>query len=308
MSNGGCFGSCFGGGGKTQPEKPPTPPVETPVENTHEEVTPPPETPKSMVKAYWVRSADALKIGANMMRQQGITDLFIIVNRFGGEYDYNTFIPKLIAKFEGNPRVHAWVKCFRDKGDNWVDPADLKFQNTLLDIMEKIVDIPGLNGVHLDYIRYSGVESKNRAAHQQTPHGKETIADFVMKVYNHTKSTKPSLKLSAALMPEGAGNADSYGQDYKELAEYLDWLCPMIYKGNYKKDTAWIGKTTDYINKKAPDKVLSGLQTYRSDEDPTPIPEAELTGDINAALDNGAVGFVLFRYGLANYSGVPKTP
>lgn len=68
--------------------------------------------------------------------------------------------------------------------------------------------------------------------------------------------------VSAAVMSEGPGNADAYGQDFEEFGKYLDWICPMIYKGNYKTDTAWIGKSTAYINNKASGNVITGLQTY----------------------------------------------
>jgi len=242
------------------------------------------------IKAYWVWSKDVMNIDANLMRQQGITDLFVLIGRFGGDNDYSTFLPKVIAKFRGNPRIHAWMPCFKDNDKNWVDPANESFKNQLLDTISKINAVQGLSGIHLDYIRYPG------NANGQTSY----INDFVSKARQRCQGKI----LSAAVMPEGAGNAQAYGQDYGELGKYLDWICPMIYKGNYKADTAWIGKATAYINNRAPGKVIAGLQTYRSDDDPTKLPEQELNGDINMALQSGAKGFALFRYGLANYEGI----
>ncbi|MBM3703054.1 MAG: hypothetical protein FJW63_08745 [Actinobacteria bacterium] len=302
MANRGCFGINFGGNGKKQQETPDNHTIDTSVIDNKGDT--PKTTSKDIIKAYWVWSEDSLKMDVNLIKQQGITDLFVISDRFGGNNYYETFLPKVVAKFNGNPRIHAWIPCFKDKDKKWVNPADEGFQNTLLDIIGKISAIAGLNGIHLDYVRYTGDKKNNQAASQQTPHGKITITNFVEKVENKVKSTNPGLKLSAALMPEGQSNADSYGQDYQELAKYLDWLCPMIYKGNYKgADTVWIGKKTSYINDKAQNKVIAGLQGYRSDDDPTKIPESELKADIQIALDNGAIGFALFRYGLADYSG-----
>jgi transglutaminase-like putative cysteine protease len=106
-------------------------------------------------------------------------------------------------------------------------------------------------------------------------------------------------------MPEGSANAHYYGQDYGQLAKYLDFLVPMIYKGNYGKNTAWIGTTTKYIVSKANGKpVIVGLQTYKSDSNLAKLTATELNQDIKAATDNGASGYALFRYGLldANFS------
>ena len=113
----------------------------------------------------------------------------------------------------------------------------------------------------------------------------------------------PSTALSASLMPEGSVNAYYYGQDYSKLATYLDFLVPMVYKGNYKADTDWIGRMTNYIVSQANGKpVLVGLQTYRSDNDLSRLPAAELEQDINKALEKGASGYVLFRYGFVDLS------
>jgi hypothetical protein len=152
--------------------------------------------------------------------------------------------------------------------------------------------IPGVGGVHLDYIRYTGNA-------YQVPNSTATITGIVKRISEAVKSVNPGLLLSAALMPEKASNAYYYGQDYTQLAEYLDVLVPMAYKGNYRAGTSWIENVTAYIKSRSPGaEVWTGLQTYRSDADVTPIPADELRADINAALRGGADGYALFRYGL----------
>ncbi|MBM4240145.1 MAG: hypothetical protein FJ150_00435, partial [Euryarchaeota archaeon] len=168
-------------------------------------------------------------------------------------------------------------------------------------------------GIHLDYVRYSGVG--NNAAYKH-PKGTETITNFVKNVYNTVKSIKQKVAVSAALMPEGSVNAYYYGQDYGQLSKYLDFLVPMIYKGNYGQNTAWIGSTTKYIVDHANGKpVVAGIQTYRSDKDLTSLSADELRQDIKAAMDKGAAGYVLFRLGLidqnffnSDNSVVPSDP
>ncbi|MGZ7119166.1 MAG: pseudomurein-binding repeat-containing protein, partial [Methanobacterium sp.] len=78
----------------------------------------------------------------------------------------------------------------------------------------------------------------------------------------------------------------------------------MIYKGNYGKDTAWIGTTTKYIVDHTVDAngnkipVIAGLMTYISDYDTTKLSADDLYKDVKSAMDNGASGYVLFRYGM----------
>jgi hypothetical protein len=100
-------------------------------------------------------------------------------------------------------------------------------------------------------------------------------------------------------MPEGSVNAYYYGQDYTELSKYLDFIVPMIYKGNYGKDTSWIGTTTKYIVNHSNGKpVIVGIQTYRSDSNLEKLSLSEINTDIKKAIQNGAAGYCLFRYGV----------
>ena len=52
-------------------------------------------------------------------------------------------------------------------------------------------------------------------------------------------------------MPEGYSNTYYYGQDYGRLADYLDFLVPMTYPGNYNVNNAWIAKEIKYIVSRA---------------------------------------------------------
>jgi hypothetical protein len=173
---------------------------------------------------------------------------------------------------------------------------------TISDIIKKY----GVNGINLDYVRYPGTAYKYSSS-------TAAITSFVQKVSETVKGINPKVGVSADLMPEGSVNAYYYGQDYSQLSQYLDFLVPMIYKGNYGKDTAWIGTTTKYIVSQANGKpVIVGLQTYVSDSNLTKIPTSELNQDIKAASDNGASGYALFRYGLvdgnfSDTSGISST-
>jgi len=179
---------------------------------------------------------------------------------------------------------------------------DSTYNNNLLSYIQSTSNYANLYGIHLDYIRYSGVTSLNHAAWQEP--GGETAAvnavtSFVQKVRSGMKT---SAVLSAALMPEGATNAHTYGQDYSRLADYLDFLVPMTYEGNYNANNDWITSATNYIVTLAKGKpVYPVLTTYWSDSNTRVLTSAELDADAQAAKDGGASGFILFRYGIGSY-------
>ena len=206
----------------------------------------------------------------------------------------------ILRKFQNSGiRIHAWITCFKDANGNWIDPANTTQRSTLLNFITDITKNYSIDGIHLDYVRYSGVGENAAKMH---PGATNTITSFVKDVYNTVKSIKPKVAVSAAVMPEGANNANIYGQDYRALAPYLDFLVPMIYRGNYAKDTAWIGTTTKYIVEHAGEKpVIAGLQTYVSDYDTSLLTADDLNQDIKSATDNGASGYALFRYGMVSH-------
>jgi transglutaminase-like putative cysteine protease len=166
------------------------------------------------------------------------------------------------------------------------------FNNNLIKTITDITTKYNIAGIFLDYVRYPGTAYKYSGS-------TSAITNFVHTVHDTVKLIKPNVAVSAALMPEGSVNAYYYGQDYSQLSQYLDFLVPMVYKGNYGKTTAWIGTTTNYIVSKANGKpVIVGLQTYKSDSNLAKLSASELMQDIKAAAENGASGYVLFRYGL----------
>jgi hypothetical protein len=245
----------------------------------------------SNVHAIWISADDVKNVTLNELKNAGITDVFVKSNRISAP-TYPSVLNDIIGKLKDSGiRVHAWISCFVDSNGNWVDPQDKTYTNQLMTAITDITKNYNVDGIHLDYVRYPGT------AYQHSG-GTEAITAFVKQVYQTVKSIKPKVAVSAALMPEGDVNAYYYGQDYQQLSSYLDFLVPMIYKGNYNKDTAWIGSTVKYIVNHSNGKpVVAGLQTYRSDSNLTVIPTSEIYGDIKSAQDNGASGYALFKYG-----------
>ena len=247
------------------------------------------------VHGIWLNAGDVSKISVSELKNANITDIFVKANLISTP-TYKTVLNDIVSKFQNTGiRIHAWITCFKDANGNWVDPANVTQRQNLLNMINDIAKNYNVDGIHLDYVRYSGVG--DNAANKHT-NATETITSFVRDVWNTVKAIDPDIAVSTAVMPEGSSNAYIYGQDYAKLAPYVDFLVPMIYKGNYAKDTAWIGTTTKYIVDQAGGKpVIAGLQAYVSDYDTTKLSASELNQDIKSATDNGASGYALFRYG-----------
>lgn len=186
-----------------------------------------------------------------------------------------------------------------------VSGYDYTYRNNLLSYIQTTSNYADLKGIHLDYIRYSGVASKGHAAWQEhggVPSAVNAVTGFVQQTRS---KIKPSAELSAAVMPEGRINGDLYGQDYSKLADYVDFLVPMTYEGNYHANNTWITDSITYIVNHAKGKpVYAGFTTYQSDDDVN-RPADDIDAEVQSAKLGGAAGFVLFRYGTAGYENVP---
>lgn len=230
---------------------------------------------------YWLFGADMNKVNLETLKKNGVTDIFLNYYAFTahGESKVKSWIKK--AK-TNNINVHIWVQCFYD--GTWHNPKTYDLTSKLKEI-KKYASITNVKGIHLDYLRYPGNAYK-------TSGGADAITNFVKKV----RSQNPKVFLSCAVMPETECKK-YYGQDIEALGKIVDAVIPMQYKGNYKGGADWLKSTTKFFSGKA--KIWSGLQTYKSDENPVALSSTEILNDAKTCISNGAKGIMLFRYGLS---------
>ena len=107
---------------------------------------------------------------------------------------------------------------------------------------------------------------------------------------------------TVATMPDAPGvdSGPYYGQDYGQLAQHVDAICPMLYKGNYNLTDAKLTSAAAYMENEAPGKIWVALQTYYSDSNVTTLPASDLLADANA-VKPGVEGVGFFRYGLLDF-------
>ena len=230
---------------------------------------------------YWVFGKDMLNVNLQNLKNNGVTDLFLNYYAFTthGESKVLNWIQE--AKNKGI-NVHIWMQCFYD--GSWHNPVNTDLTSRVNEA-KKYASMKNVYGVHLDYLRYPGNAYK-------TTGGADAITNFVKKV----RSQIPNTFLSCAVMPEDSCKY-YYGQDIEALGKIVDAVMPMQYKGNYNAGSDWLARTSKSFSSKA--TIWSGLQSYKSDDNPTMLSSSELLSDAKTCINNNAKGAILFRYGLS---------
>ena len=242
---------------------------------------------------YWVWSGDMDKVDFDKLSKNGVNIVFLNSYAFK-DHGYKDVMNWIKKANDHGIEVHIWMQIF-NTGD-WISPVKNGTPNTgyfnyKIEEAKYYAGLEGVSGLQMDYIRYEGNAYKD-------PNGTAAINEFVKNYTKSVKEVKPSLTVSATVMPE-ANATYYYGQDIPKMGEYVDVIVPMMYKGNYESDSEWIKNTTDWIVKNSGDaKVWVGLQTYQSDFNVTDMPADELLKDGKFAFDNGADGVIYFKWGM----------
>ena len=206
-------------------------------------------------------------------------------------------------------KVHIWFQAFYKEG-KWINPVDDSLNRYKQEYFDEVIDRAvkyvgyGVDGIHLDYIRFGGTAWKHNPSEEITATG--CVTEFCRQINAATKAANPDIILSAALMPE-PDSEYYYGQDPAKMGQYIDILMPMIYFhcDSYRKGgRPWAQMVADHFaTKGAPAKVWAGLTTYY-DTDSTKVVPMDAEGilkDCRMFIDSTmAEGVVLFRYGLGD--------
>lgn len=138
--------------------------------------------------------------------------------------------PELAVKTKGG-------QIFKDKsGLAWVNPYKKEVWEYLLEVAKEAARI-GFDEIQFDYIRFStdlksdnldfGSEAENKSKTEVisefTKYACEELADSHVYVSADVYGTIIDNKVDQAIV----------GQDYVEMASYLDYICPMVYPSHY---------------------------------------------------------------------------
>lgn len=246
---------------------------------------------------FWLHGADMKKVNLEAMARKGVNQIFL------NHYALDLYGESAVADFACEAKslgigVQIWLSTFYD--GSWISPVNddgsYKYDlfNSIINKAKKYAKIKGVAGIHFDYIRFPGTAYKHS-------NGADAVTYFTKTACKALHKQNPSLIVSAAFMPEPGALKSYYGQDVAAMSKYLDMLVPMVYKGNYNQNAAWIQSITEYFVKNSKGAiVLTGLQGYASDSNVKKISASELKNDAKHANSGGANGVIVFRYTLFN--------
>lgn len=253
------------------------------------------------------------------MKQLGYDHVLLNYNAF----DDATKVEKthrLIAKSEEiGMNVHAWIQCFYS-GGKWINPIEKLDDKTgrykqeefdrIIANAHRYIDDFGVKGIHLDYIRFSGVGA-NAAYNNNYDNGVTAVGavtEFCRQLRQAMDTRPEAVILSAACMAENNA-VRNYGQSPANMGKYLDVLMPMIYryhsKGAYGE--AWMQNMAKLFTEYTNAQTWAGITTYDyvlGTETVSGLQPAQIRSDAEIFLSTDCTGLVLFRYALGEFPDV----
>ncbi len=250
------------------------------------------------------------------------------------------FLPRAIQIARANGiALHAWVTCWnldglpedllaplrgqgrlmQDAHGNelpWLCPLHPANRQLLLGAVRDLAG-RGIDGIHLDYIRYPGrdacfcprhrfaVESATTAFQLNWPADvlpggalaatfdevrRDDLTAFVAELAAAARQVNPAIRISAAVYPTPAAAAAN-GQDWPRWLrdDSLDFACPMLYAPDAGRFAALLDQA---LAAAPPGKLLPGLGVSADESQLDALAAAE---QIAAARQRRCPGFVFFQ-------------
>lgn len=156
------------------------------------------------------------------------------------------------------------------KGLGWLNPTEQEVLDYYVEIAQNIADI-GFDEINFDYVRFP---TEGKISELVYGDGEMTKIEAVSAAVKYMcEKIKPmgifvSADLFGAVI-RSAVDQRIVGQDYQELALYLDYICPMIYPSHYSDGYYGIAHPDTepykmiYAALSDSNKVLSGIPDYR---------------------------------------------
>ncbi|MBO7166499.1 MAG: family 10 glycosylhydrolase [Kiritimatiellae bacterium] len=285
----------------------------------------------------WPRTIQTLK-------RYGITDLFLNVAGAGFAHYNSKILPRssvfvkrgdqlsqcINAARGSGIKVHAWVLCFSSvrasstaKADlakkgwllknskglhiDYLDASNPMVQKYLLDAIGEIKNNYAVDGVHLDFVRWSEAQQSVTATPAvMARYNKEKSKfqnvfwawkEYVIRkfVYSARIKVKEGMKrkvcFSVAVLPLYPSCVKSVGQNWIEWMDkgYVDYIVPMNYSQDLKKYSQMLQVQTSTPERAK--KVISGIGVTANE---SRLNAVDVINEINKARQHGAAGVVLF--------------
>ena len=192
----------------------------------------------------------------------------------------------------------------------WVSPGIPEVREHVLNVVTEIVERYAVDGLHLDYVRYPGIEYSydpisTRRFLQEKERSKrvswaawqrDQVTLFVRSVYNRVQQIRPKAKVSASVIGVYRtlnGELDGYHMVYQDAREWLasgwvDFVVPMTYWR--RMDAIPFGKlVSDWVAHASGRYVCAGIAAYKYTDD-----LSEIEGQVRMSRLLGAQGVAMF--------------
>lgn len=294
--------------------------------------------PEPTLRGVWVdEDPGAWPRIQSTLRQQGINTVFFHV---GTPLDPGDMPPVGQATPTAPLALHAWLTCFNletltgeqqaqlrrehrlqvsDTGETlpWLCPSHPANRKLLADTVARLAKVPGVSGIHLDYIRYNNIHAcycpgcrgrfELTIGHTLEPWPHEAIKGDGASAYRQwragqvtacvsaardaIRSVNPAVKLSAAVYGATPSCISTVGQDWPLWLKtgILDFACPM----NYTPDlNAYAALLTTQAALPEASRILPGVGVASS---LSRLTADQTVAQINAIRRLGFPGFVIFE-------------
>jgi hypothetical protein len=145
------------------------------------------------------------------------------------------------------------------KGITWLDPYNEEVWNYSIEIAQRAIDL-GFDEIQFDYIRFPSDGNISSCRYVNKEHNKETAAQalvgFLKKANEKLKVKDVKISIDVFGLTTTADDDMGIGQKIVEMAQYVDYVSPMVYPSHYNKGAYGI----DEPNKEPYKTVYKGIE------------------------------------------------
>lgn len=155
---------------------------------------------------------------------------------------------------------------YRDnKGMAWVNPYKKELWDYLVEVGIGAHEA-GFDEVQFDYIRFSTEKGVNNVVYDEADTGGRSKTDIITEFvgYAYERLAAEDIYVAADVFGAiigGGVDSDAVGQSYGDMAEHLDYICPMIYPSHYGDGNFGI----EHPDTQPYDTILAALQGSKED-------------------------------------------
>lgn len=206
---------------------------------------------------------------------------------------------------------------------NWLSPSNPEVKFLVKNTIKTLLDEYELDGIHLDYIRYPGlgydfsdqaVDSFIKEKSLENIKRGDLLSKYYMEwvdwrtqeITHLVQSIRETIdfydnrkiELSAALIADASTlyrSQENFGQNYSQLAKYLDLIIPMAYFKDDKKPAEWISNVIASSRYRIGNtELLIGLASYQQ-PNKWKLTSKEFENGVKLAV-KGTDGIVFYNY------------